>query len=1454
MAKVAKSRKGQLPSKSYVPTELDFAPDPVVLAESGLVCLDFGSWTWVTRNVLDFVKEKAWPLPSMTFLYNTQSGEFVSRVFNRLVESGQIFEGQVLQAKCQTFFQSDYPCLGMNYYESEEFPHHLKFATDCQKACGKAHLCAKKLWDHFEAEHHESEVWHVTCAICSETIDIKESRNSLRSHWASCISRNDGDHPDNPDSSMSIRTRKTTPLELYLPSSYLVEYEGQTFTLEGKVPRNQTWTCPLCSFQVKGADKAKHLKHHGKFRISCEICCLAHYCPLKLWDHWHDLHPEHTIWKGKCSVCLDVIDFKDSRTKLQDHFVSCFQASLEVGKDKPKPAPKIEPNSDAARPSRLIRRAQTFRGTTPKHLFHPPTFVVEWEGRDLVLPGYVGPEEAWVCPMCSTEMLGKQRMTHLRIHFFFRMGCEICRLFHLCPKKLWDHYKEKHTDQEIWQALCLVCAELVDIRESREAFRDHLLNCMRAPVMAKKEFGNVVTDPHPDKQVLSRVPQHLFVPNSFEVEWLGQTLTIPGKLSGKGKWTCPLCRETILTSRNCHLRKHNLIRIACGICGLFHMCSYKLWDHYNTLHSESEKWPCKCPVCSEVLDIKESRNKCRDHVVNCFVRTKREKYKANNLTNKSGTIIVCETCGKIFKNKRLMERHVLKIHQDKKLTSKCEVCAIELSDSKLRRHMRNVHLAARFECPMCFKVEKFARVFWEHLRDNHLDRVTEFPCPSCKQVFPINQDDGPNFPVHQEECLRQHLNQLKDAEKQRLLAKPLNYPCPICPKRFQTQYMANSHMRGHKEAGQFCNLCRYKTHSPAHLRAHINRVHGQNSNGMKCEFCNEKFKTQPSLEYHLSSAHGVKSEYPCDQCLLKLPTKVQLRKHQKNAHRGVDFKCSVCQSSFPDRESCENHTMASHYQAHARFQCTACQEVLKSKEELTHHMNTLHGYQLPVENHSTLPHTFSDTQPELVDLVGDARSHKLTPGYSDADPNLVRGHLRGHFMIYVQCGICQVPHYCPLKLWDHYQQQHQLEEEWKVKCSGCYEVHDIKPSRSTFRSHLLTCKRKSNQTKSSKPKKPWTRSPKVCDICGLTLQTDYHLRSHKSRVHENKVIIWQCHICDLEMNDNKKYSHLRKIHLHSRFSCTICNLRLRTGRSFLDHVLENHRGELESFKCPECKDDIPIESEEGPNFADHHEDCLRQHIKRLKDGVKQRTSSKPLKFPCPICAKRFPTQWLLNTHIRGHKDSGHFCSQCRYRTHSALHLRAHVARVHGESENGIKCEFCEDRFQTQDSIQEHLSRMHGIESEYQCQLCPLKTADKIQMRKHMKQCHPNYGPELKCDECHLVFQDQSSLDRHVFATHPSRTIRFQCNHCHHMFTKKEDLFLHMSDIHGLRPPMDELDQSHIQRLQPGIVDLTEPHTEMATFSTAVDPGLLFPVDNQAANMANPESMLLTLNGSQIHFS
>ncbi|XP_059080157.1 uncharacterized protein LOC131878250 [Tigriopus californicus] len=1210
MAKVAKSRKGQLPSKSYVPTELDFAPDPVVLAESGLVCLDFGSWTWVTRNVLDFVKEKAWPLPSMTFLYNTQSGEFVSRVFNRLVESGQIFEGQVLQAKCQTFFQSDYPCLGMNYYESEEFPHHLKFATDCQKvihlnnapgtleglicaqchlkqasndeldikikpesettddiladaeeifetetptqnspilktakrkkkgpsrtskvkveyggkeglvlktkdfggsaplrkslrsqkrrqmwsqpdsdppenvegcdsgsdfepdsgskksrrvyvpsspkvsrikgeipmelsnpklyeidwdgeeiivegnvdqdklwdcpichksirgknrtmhlkthllyhtlcqACGKAHLCAKKLWDHFEAEHHESEVWHVTCAICSETIDIKESRNSLRSHWASCISRNDGDHPDNPDSSMSIRTRKTTPLELYLPSSYLVEYEGQTFTLEGKVPRNQTWTCPLCSFQVKGADKAKHLKHHGKFRISCEICCLAHYCPLKLWDHWHDLHPEHTIWKGKCSVCLDVIDFKDSRTKLQDHFVSCFQASLEVGKDKPKPAPKIEPNSDAARPSRLIRRAQTFRGTTPKHLFHPPTFVVEWEGRDLVLPGYVGPEEAWVCPMCSTEMLGKQRMTHLRIHFFFRMGCEICRLFHLCPKKLWDHYKEKHTDQEIWQALCLVCAELVDIRESREAFRDHLLNCMRAPVMAKKEFGNVVTDPHPDKQVLSRVPQHLFVPNSFEVEWLGQTLTIPGKLSGKGKWTCPLCRETILTSRNCHLRKHNLIRIACGICGLFHMCSYKLWDHYNTLHSESEKWPCKCPVCSEVLDIKESRNKCRDHVVNCFVRTKREKYKANNLTNKSGTIIVCETCGKIFKNKRLMERHVLKIHQDKKLTSKCEVCAIELSDSKLRRHMRNVHLAARFECPMCFKVEKFARVFWEHLRDNHLDRVTEFPCPSCKQVFPINQDDGPNFPVHQEECLRQHLNQLKDAEKQRLLAKPLNYPCPICPKRFQTQYMANSHMRGHKEAGQFCNLCRYKTHSPAHLRAHINRVHGQNSNGMKCEFCNEKFKTQPSLEYHLSSAHGVKSEYPCDQCLLKLPTKVQLRKHQKNAHRGVDFKCSVCQSSFPDRESCENHTMASHYQAHARFQCTACQEVLKSKEELTHHMNTLHGYQLPVENHSTLPHTFSDTQPELVDLVGDARSHKLTPGYSDADPNL----------------------------------------------------------------------------------------------------------------------------------------------------------------------------------------------------------------------------------------------------------------------------------------------------------------------------------------------------------------------------------------------------------------------------------------------------------------------------------
>lgn len=364
-------------------------------------------------------------------------------------------------------------------------------------------------------------------------------------------------------------------------------------------------------------------------------------------------------------------------------------------------------------------------------------------------------------------------------------------------------------------------------------------------------------------------------------------------------------------------------------------------------------------------------------------------------------------------------------------------------------------------------------------------------------------------------------------------------------------------------------------------------------------------------------------------------------------------------------------------------------------------------------------------------------------------------------MIYVQCGICQLPHYCPLKLWDHFEERHQLDEEWKVKCSGCYEVHDIKPSRYTFRNHLMNCKRKLSRSQSSKPKKPWARSPKMCDLCGRTLQTEYHLRSHKSRVHENKVITWQCHICDLEMNQNKKYGHLRKIHLHSRFNCSICNLRLRTGRSFLDHVLENHPEDMKSFQCPECKENIPIQPEEGPNFADHHEDCLRQHIKRLKEGVKERISAKPLRFPCPICSKRFPTQWLLNTHVRGHKDSGHFCSQCRYRTHSAAHLRAHVTRVHGKNEDGIKCEFCDERFQTQQSIQDHWSDVHGIDSEYQCQLCPLKTADKIQMRKHMKQCHSNYGPEFKCDECHLIFQDQSSLNMHVLGTHPNRNIRFQ---------------------------------------------------------------------------------------------
>lgn len=159
----------------------------------------------------------------------------------------------------------------------------------------------------------------------------------------------------------------------------------------------------------------------------------------------------------------------------------------------------------------------------------------------------------------------------------------------------------------------------------------------------------------------------------------------------------------------------------------------------------------------------------------CVIRVKRisiSQYYKNNVISKSGKYH-CSLCGRDFKNKWILKRHIKNHSGDKPYT--CSICSKQFTRNySLTVHKRSHTGEKPFTCIYCYKTYKRK----DELERHELYHTSNKPmCKICNKIFASHQ-------IAKRHELEFHSNKQK-------------YKCGICNKKFTRQHALNKHSETH---------------------------------------------------------------------------------------------------------------------------------------------------------------------------------------------------------------------------------------------------------------------------------------------------------------------------------------------------------------------------------------------------------------------------------------------------------------------------------------------------------------------------------------------------------------------------------------------------------------------------------------------------------------------------------
>jgi len=291
--------------------------------------------------------------------------------------------------------------------------------------------------------------------------------------------------------------------------------------------------------------------------------------------------------------------------------------------------------------------------------------------------------------------------------------------------------------------------------------------------------------------------------------------------------------------------------------------------------------------------------------------------------------------------------------------------------------------------------------------------------------------------------------------------------------------------------------------------------------------------------------------------------------------------------------------------------------------------------------------------------------------------------------------------------------------------------------------------------------------PHMCNVCGKTYLTAYHLKVHMQATHSDSKN-FACKICD------KRFSYTTSLKMHEathnkveRVKCESCEKTFLTQQALKYHVMSKHT-EPGHFPCDEC----------GKVCKNKHQ--LQSHKKRHTVGS--------ARFMCDMCGKRFVYKSALDMHKAIHKD-----------------------------EKSFTCKICDKSFKTYPTLYSH-QYVHRVDSPFSCSTCNKSFKTKERLKAHERR-HSGLKPH-KCMMCDHCFPDKGGLSKHLRTVH-CKVKKFVCDICGKSTARADNLRVHMK-VHMKGTdykPKEKVSKEKAQRQEPKHLGLNLPSTVLLAFDS-----------------------------------